>query len=105
MAENRIVFGKNGTSKPQYKRFKFEAELKGTNPFTIWSDVGTATEATKELMKLFDGNKIFATPKPERLIQRIVELSTQENDIVLDFHLGSGTTAAVAHKMGGDISA
>ena len=98
--DNRILFGKTGKSRPQFKRFQFEAESKGENSFTIWDDTGTATEATKELMKLFDGEKIFGTPKPERLLERIIHLSTQPNDLVMDFHLGSGTTTAVAHKMG-----
>jgi adenine-specific DNA-methyltransferase len=99
-AEGRIVFGKTGKGKPQYKRYKFEAEERGTNPFTIWDDVGTATEATKDLMKLFESKQVFSTPKPERLLERIIHISTKPNDIVLDFFLGSGTTAAVAHKMG-----
>jgi adenine-specific DNA-methyltransferase len=97
--DNRIVFGKSGKSKPQLKRFKYEAEAKGVNTFTIWDDVGTATEGTKELMKLMDGKKIFSTTKPERLLQRIIHIATQENDLVLDFFGGSGTTGAVAHKM------
>jgi adenine-specific DNA-methyltransferase len=99
-AEGRIVFGKTGKSKPQYKRYRFEAEARGTNPFTIWDDVGTATEATKELMKLFETKQVFSTPKPERLLQRIIHLSTKSNDIVLDYFIGSGTTSAVAHKTG-----
>ncbi len=100
LAEGRIIFGKTGKGRPQYKRYKFEAEARGTNPFTIWDDVGTATEATKDLMKLFETKRVFSTPKPERLLERIIHVSTQPNDIVLDFFLGSGTTAAVAHKMG-----
>ncbi len=90
---NRIVFGKTGKSKPQYKRYKFEAEEKGTNPFTIWTDVDTATGATQELMQLFGGEKIFNTPKPTALLKRIIHLSTNENDIILDSFAGSGTTA------------
>ena len=102
LRDKRIIFGKTGKTKPQYKRFKYEAEEKGTNPFTIWdgNEVGTATEGTKELMKLMDGKKVFSTPKPERLLQRIIHIGSNKNDIILDFHLGSGTTAAVAHKMG-----
>ncbi len=99
LKDNRIIFGKSGKTKPQYKRFKDEAEEKGRNAYTIWNDTGTATEGTKELMKLFDDRK-FTTPKPEKLLQRIIEISTKESDIVLDYHLGSGTTCAVAHKMG-----
>jgi adenine-specific DNA-methyltransferase len=98
LKDNRIIFGKTGTSRPQYKRFLFEAEAKGENPFTIWDDIDTATNATKQLMKLFD-EKVFSTPKPESLLERILKISTSEKEIVLDYHLGSGTTAAVAQKM------
>ena len=97
---NRIVFGKKGTSKPQYKRFWFEAEQKGMKPQTIWDDVGTATDATKHLMKLFERKDVFSTPKPEDLLERIIHIATEKDDIVLDFFAGSATTAAVAHKMG-----
>lgn len=91
--ENRILFGKTGKSKPQYKRFLSEAEIKGVNPFTIWSELGTATDATKELIQIFDGEKIFQTPKPVSLINRILEISTNKNSIILDSFAGSGTTA------------
>lgn len=93
LAENRVVFGKNGKGRPQFKRFQSEAEDKGTNPFTVWTDTGTATEGTKELMKLFDGQKIFDTPKPVRLINEILKLSVNDDSIVLDFFAGSGTAA------------
>ena len=99
LADNRIVFGKTGKGRPQYKRFKSEASKRGINPSTIWDDTGTVTEATKELMILFNGNRVFKTPKPEKLLEKILTISTSESDIVLDYHLGSGTTAAVAHKM------
>ncbi len=66
---------------------------------TIFTEYGTTTEATKEILALFNGTKLFDTPKPEALLQRILEISTQENDLVLDFFAGSGTTCAVAHKM------
>lgn len=92
-ADNRILFGKTGKSKPQYKRFLFEAEKKGVNPFTIWSELGTATDATKELMQIFDGEKKFQTPKPVSLLNRILEISTDKNSIILDSFAGSGTTA------------
>jgi len=93
--ENRIIFGKNGKSRPQYKRFKSEALDKGTNPFTVWTEMGTATEATKELMKLFDGKKYFDTPKPIRFLNEVIRLSIngQTDDIILDFFSGSATTA------------
>lgn len=99
LADNRIVFGTTGDAGPQRKRFKFEAEERGRVAKTIWADVGTTTNGTQHLKKMF-GSMVFSNPKPESLIQRVIELSTEEGDIVLDYHLGSGTTAAVAHKMG-----
>lgn len=93
LATGRIIFGKTGKSKPQYKRFLFEAEKKGTNPFTIWTELGTATDATKELMQIFDGSKIFETPKPTSLLERILQISSSSNSIILDSFAGSGTTA------------
>lgn len=98
--EGRIVFGKTGKSKPQLKRYLSDANAKGVTSDTWWSDAGTATEATKELQLLFNRALTFDTPKPERLIQRILHLATNPGDLVLDSFLGSGTTAAVAHKMG-----
>lgn len=70
-------------------------------PTTIWtySEVGHNDESKKESKELF-GNNLFGTPKPERLIQRILQIATNPGDLVLDSFLGSGTTAAVAHKMG-----
>ena len=99
-AEKRIVFGKTGKSKPQAKRFLSEASERGQVPGTWWEDVGTATEATKELHELLGREQGFQTPKPERLLQRIVTLATNPGDLVLDSFAGSGTTGAVAHKMG-----
>jgi len=99
MAEGKIVFGKNGKTKPQLKRYLSEASEKGSTPDTWWSEAGTATEATKEIQKLFDKQITFDTPKPERLLERILTLATNQGDIILDSFLGSGTTAAVAHKM------
>jgi adenine-specific DNA-methyltransferase len=93
LEKNRIVFGKTGKSKPQFKRFLSEAENKGTNPFTIWGDIDTATDGTKQLMDIFDGKKVFETPKPLGLIKRILMLGTTTENVVLDFFAGSGTTA------------
>jgi len=99
VADNRIWFGKDGNSVPQLKRFLTEVQ-DGMVSKTIWfrADVGDNQEAKKEILA-FNNENVFATPKPERLIERILFLSTKENDIVLDSFLGSGTTAAVAHKM------
>lgn len=97
LADNRIVFGKTGKSKPQMKRFLSEAQEKGSSVKTWWDDAGTATEATKELQK-FDSD--FDTPKPEKLLEKILHIATNPGDLVLDSFAGSGTTGAVAHKMG-----
>jgi len=61
--------------------------------------VGQSSTGTKEIQKLFPDIKPFATPKPERLLQRIIQIATNEGDIVLDYFAGSGTTAAVAQKL------
>ena len=100
VAENRIWWGKIGDSIPQIKRFLSEVK-QGITPQTIWpyDEVGHTQDAKKEILKLF-GNDVFLTPKPERLMQRIIHIATNPGDFVLDSFLGSGTTAAVAHKMG-----
>lgn len=97
LANGEIVFGKTGRSKPQQKRFLGDAAEKGLSVKTWWDDTGTATEGTKELQKL---DIDFDTPKPERLIERVLSIATNPGDLLLDSFLGSGTTAAVAHKMG-----
>jgi adenine-specific DNA-methyltransferase len=76
--------------------------LGGLTPTTVWEHeaVGNNREAKQEITKIFGRDDQFSTPKPERLIQRILHISTQPGDLVLDSFLGSGTTAAVAHKMG-----
>ncbi|MGL2670453.1 DNA methyltransferase [Helicobacter pylori] len=98
--DNRIYFGRNGDNVPSLKRFLSEVK-QGTTPLTIWkyTEVGHNQDATKQLLALFNNVKLFDTPKPEALISRILEISTKENDLVLDFFAGSGTTCAVAHKM------
>ncbi len=98
--DNRIYFGRNGDNVPSLKRFLSEVK-QGTTPLTIWkyTEVGHNQDATKQLLALFNNVKLFDTPKPEALISRILEVSTNQNDLVLDFFAGSGTTCAVAHKM------
>ncbi len=98
--DNRIWWGENGDSIPQIKRFLTEVK-QGVTPQTIWSyeDVGHTQDSKKEILALFKDD-VFLTPKPERLIQRILHIATNPGDLVLDSFLGSGTTAAVAHKMG-----
>lgn len=100
VADNRIWFGKNGKGVPRRKTFLAESE--GITAWTWWqnSEVGNTQESKKEVLELFGADEAFATPKPERLLHRIIYLASNENDIVLDSFLGSGTTAAVAHKMG-----
>lgn len=99
IADNRIWFGRNGDAFPRKKRFLTEVQ-DGRKGDTWWSssEVGHNQEGKREI-KIFNPESIFPTPKPERLIERILTLATNENDIVLDSFLGSGTTAAVAHKM------
>ena len=98
--DNRIWFGKDGTAFPRKKRFLTEVQ-QGRKGNTWWEskEVGHNQEAKREIIAL-NSKDVFGTPKPERLIERVFNLATKENDIVLDSFLGSGTTAAVAHKMG-----
>lgn len=93
LADKRIVFGKNGKGRPQMKRFLSEAMEKGKNPFTIWSHIDTASNATKDLMGLFYGKKLFDTPKPVSLIQEALKLGSGSDSIILDFFAGSSTAA------------
>lgn len=97
--DDRIVFPKKGEGKPRYKLFLSEKNLKGIIVNSWWDDVATNQDANKDLKELF-GKNVFDYPKSEDLIKKIIEISTKENDTVLDYHLGSGTTCAVAHKMG-----
>jgi adenine-specific DNA-methyltransferase len=92
LEQGRIVFGKNGKSKPQLKRYYSEAKDKGRTTKSIWDDVGTATNGTKEIQEIF-GSKIFDTPKPTTFIEKIIDLAAYDNSIILDSFAGSGTTA------------
>jgi adenine-specific DNA-methyltransferase len=98
--DGRIWFGKDGNGVPRLKKYLSETEIKIT-PETLWlsNEVGTNKEAKKHLIKIFPDKDVFDTPKPERLIKRILEIVTNENDLVLDSYVGAGTTIAVAHKM------
>lgn len=101
IAQNNIWFGKDGNGVPRIKKFISDS-VKGLVPETIWlaEFAGTNKTAKTHLQKLdiYDQN-LFDTPKPETLLQRIIEISTKEGDIVLDAFLGSGTTITAAHKM------
>ena len=100
VADNRIYFGPNGDNVPRIKRFLSEVK-DGMVATTLWlrEDAGDNQEGKKEIKELFE-DSVFDTPKPERLIERVLTLGSNEGDIVLDSFLGSGTTAAVAQKMG-----
>ncbi len=98
--KDRIYWGKDGNAQPGVIRFLSEVE--GLVPWTWWphEDAGHTDEAKKEANELFGGEESFGTPKPERLLRRVLTIASNPNDLVLDSFLGSGTTAAVAHKMG-----
>lgn len=101
-AEGRIWFGANGDSMPIIKRYLSEVQ-DGVVPRTWWpaNEVGSNQEAKRDhLRKMFPDKEPFSTPKPERLLQRIIHIATNPGDLVLDCFAGSGTTAAVAQKMG-----
>ncbi len=100
VADNRIWFGEDGNNVPSIKRFLSEVK-DGVVAMTLWTrdEVGDSQEGKREI-KAFHFNSIFDTPKQERLIERILTLATKEGDLVFDSFVGSGTTAAVAHKMG-----
>jgi adenine-specific DNA-methyltransferase len=94
VADNRIWFGASGNNVPAVKRFLTEVK-QGAACQTIWKygDVGHNQEAKKEINDLFPESTVFDTPKPERLIKRVLEIATNRNSIILDTFAGSGTTA------------
>lgn len=98
--QNNIWFGKDNNGVPRVKKFLTESK-KGLTPETLWlaEDVGTTNQAKKHLKRLFKDKEVFDTPKPEALLERIIKISTNENDLVLDAYLGSGTTAVAAQKL------
>lgn len=100
LKNNRIWFGKSGDNVPRIKRFLSEVQ-EGIVCMTLWlrTEVGDNQEAKREVMT-FNAEELFATPKPERLLQRVIELASNPGDLILDSFAGSGTTGAVAHKMG-----
>ena len=92
IAENRIWFGKNGTSFPRKKRYLSEVQ-QGRTPDSWWTsaEVGHNQEGARELKSIFDGKVVFTNPKPTRLIERIIKMGSKDNSIILDFFAGSGT--------------
>jgi adenine-specific DNA-methyltransferase len=100
VSEGRIWFGRNGKGMPRRKTYLLESE--GQTAWSWWQniEVGHTQESKKEIHALFGKADAFDTPKPERLIKRVVEIASNRGDYVLDSFAGSGTTGAVAHKMG-----
>jgi adenine-specific DNA-methyltransferase len=99
LADDRIWFPKGGDGSPRLKLFAHQ--LRGLVPFTVWgaTDTGTNDDAKRHLMALFPTVEVFDTPKPESLLERIIHIATNPGELVVDIFGGSGTTAAVAHKM------
>ena len=97
----RVYFGRDGNAVPRLKKYLRESKI-GVAPSTLWmaDEVGTTDSAKKHLMALLTKEAVFDTPKPEALVQRILHIASNPGDLVLDAYLGSGTTAAVAMKMG-----
>ncbi|MFN7842430.1 MAG: site-specific DNA-methyltransferase, partial [Pirellula sp.] len=100
VADKRFFWGKDGkATTPMRKLFKTEAKS-GMSAPTIWDDVGLNQHAARELELIFGEKASFETPKPEGLLRRVIQIATNAGDWVLDSFAGSGTTGAVAHKMG-----
>ncbi|WP_026607544.1 site-specific DNA-methyltransferase [Methylocapsa acidiphila] len=101
LADKRITFGLSGTGRPMLKKFLSEMD-DGLTATTWWTheEVSNNKQASIDLKNLLPDIPIFQNPKPEQLLSRIVELATDPGDLVLDSFAGSGTTGAVAHKMG-----
>ena len=99
-ADSRLFWGVKGTATtPMRKLFKFEAK-QGMSAPSIWADCGLNQHASAHMEGLFGEKAFFETPKPEELLHRIIHIASNPGDIVLDSFAGSGTTGAVAHKMG-----
>ncbi len=100
LADDRIWFPKGGAGSPRLKLFPHQ--LRGLVPFSVWSaaETGTNDDGKRHLQALFPGGSVFATPKPEDLLERIIHVATDPGELVLDLFGGSGTTATAAHKMG-----
>ena len=100
LGEGRITFGKAKTGRPMLKKYRDEL-TQGLTPTTWWKheDFGTAKEGSLELKGIFGGDAVFSTPKPVRLIERILQIATNPGDLVLDSFAGSGTTGHAVLKM------
>lgn len=95
LEDNRIWFGSDGNGVPRMKRFLSELKKTGITPMTVWkyNEVGHSQSATQELQNLMGGKKYFTYPKPVKLIQRAIQLYSNEDSLILDFFAGSATTA------------
>lgn len=100
IAEGRVYWPRSGRGKPRLKRY--QSDRSGLTPFTIWTadEVGENADAKKALLAAFPDAPPFDTPKPEKLMERIIQIATNPGDLVLDYYLGSGTTAVAAHRLG-----
>ncbi|HFE46510.1 MAG TPA: site-specific DNA-methyltransferase [Nannocystis exedens] len=101
IADNRLWFGPKGDRAPRLKLFLSEVQ-DGIVPDSWWTSksCGSNQEAKREIHRLFPGVEPFTTPKPERLLERILRIASGPGELVLDAFAGSGTTGAVAHKLG-----
>jgi adenine-specific DNA-methyltransferase len=99
LAAGRIYFGKDGNAAPG--RIRYFDEVEGVVPWTWWphEEVGHTDEARNEVRDVFGTQTAFDTPKPVRLIERVLQIACGQNDLVLDFFAGSGTTAHAVHKL------
>lgn len=99
-ALGRVYWPRSGDGKPRLKRF--QSEVTGLAPFTIWAtdEVGDTGSAKRGLLAEFPDRQAFDTPKPLALLERIVAIATDPGDLVLDYYLGSGTTAVASQRLG-----
>lgn len=100
VAENRIWFGKNGSNVPRIKTYLSEVQ-QGSVCKTIWfrSEVGDTQEGTRDLKAVFEGRGVFTSPKPLKLLLKILELGAKKDSLILDFFAGSGTTGHAVMKL------
>ena len=100
VSEGRIWFGKTGSNVPRIKTYLSEVQ-QGSVCKTIWfrSEVGDTQEGTRDLKQVFEGKGVFTSPKPLKLLQRVLELATTQESIILDFFAGSGTTGHAVMKL------
>ena len=98
--EGRLYWGVKGTAKTPMRKLYLSEAKQGMSAPSVWSGLALNQHASAEMEKIFGQKAAFETPKPEALLQRIFHIATNPDDLVLDSFLGSGTTAAVAHKMG-----